>query len=288
MLARLALVPRGRHLRHMTTTLDTLDIRAMQRPDTSAYFMPKPKYHDMLAAITSITKQQLPHTHTSGNKWMNKKDFERKFDLKVTSAEFIMLKNQLNRADKIEGDERSTVQLYLAQFHRPKRHKAKAGKNKRRVEEARAMAWVTSAVPSIPNTLDTVAEEIARACEAVELASNGKEPTVRHLPLGEVRINGMPLAEYFAHGTDRESVLFPLQVVHKLGHYNVFVRVNGGGHTGQAEACQLAVARALYLANRKEHQELKKSGLLAADARFVERKKTGKPKARKSYTWVKR
>ncbi|KAJ2733294.1 37S ribosomal protein S9, mitochondrial [Coemansia sp. BCRC 34962] len=113
-------------------------------------------------------------------------------------------------------------------------------------------------------------------------------PASAHLPLGDVLVNGKPLAEYFFHGTDRDSVLFPFQVANKVGHYNVFLKVSGGGRTGQAEACQLAVARALYMSDRKAHIPVREAGLLRTDGRAVERKKTGKPKARKSYTWVKR
>ncbi|KAJ1859958.1 37S ribosomal protein S9, mitochondrial [Coemansia sp. RSA 2703] len=106
--------------------------------------------------------------------------------------------------------------------------------------------------------------------------------------MGQVLVNGRPLPDYFIRSTDRESVLFPFTVANKVGRYNVFIRVRGGGHTGQAEACQLAIARALYAANRKAHANVRAAGLLFTDGRRVERKKTGKPKARKSYTWVKR
>ncbi|KAJ2820007.1 37S ribosomal protein S9, mitochondrial, partial [Coemansia erecta] len=113
-------------------------------------------------------------------------------------------------------------------------------------------------------------------------------PEPQFTTFGEVLVNGKPLADYFMRATDRESVIFPLVVSNKLGRYNAFVQVHGGGPTGQAEACQLAVARALYRSGRREHGAIKTAKLLIADHRMVERKKTGKPKARKSYTWVKR
>ncbi|KAJ2507720.1 37S ribosomal protein S9, mitochondrial [Coemansia sp. RSA 2049] len=112
---------------------------------------------------------------------------------------------------------------------------------------------------------------------------------IKHAPLGEVLVNGRALNEYFVRETDRESVVQPMVVAGTIGKYNVFLRVKGGGHTGQAEACQLALSRALVACNRRKHlAPLSTAGLLVPDARFVERKKTGKPKARKSYTWVKR
>ncbi|KAJ1941095.1 37S ribosomal protein S9, mitochondrial, partial [Linderina pennispora] len=105
---------------------------------------------------------------------------------------------------------------------------------------------------------------------------------------GEVLVNGKPLAEYFARTTDRESVLFPFQTISKIGQFNVYGVVHGGGLTGQAEALQLAIARATHAMNRTLHDGIRRAGLLRRDPRTVERKKTGQPKARKRYTWVKR
>ncbi|PIA14102.1 ribosomal protein S9, partial [Coemansia reversa NRRL 1564] len=115
-------------------------------------------------------------------------------------------------------------------------------------------------------------------------------PTPASIPgmFGEVLVNGRPLAEYFTRPMDREAVVFPFQVADRLGQFNVFLRVGGGGNTGQAEACQLAIARALLAADESTRSALGSSGVLRADVRMVERKKTGKPKARRSYTWVKR
>ncbi|KAJ1719808.1 37S ribosomal protein S9, mitochondrial [Coemansia erecta] len=139
-----------------------------------------------------------------------------------------------------------------------------------------------------------VADDVAAAENTDALPTESTDldsmdvPTPRFTTMGQVLVNGRPLPEYFIRSTDRESVLFPFTVANKNGRYNVFIRVRGGGHTGQAEACQLAVARALYAANRKAHAAVRAAGLLFTDGRRVERKKTGKPKARKSYTWVKR
>ncbi|KAJ2808827.1 37S ribosomal protein S9, mitochondrial [Coemansia guatemalensis] len=120
--------------------------------------------------------------------------------------------------------------------------------------------------------------------DADELESPAQVPGM----FGEVLVNGRPLAEYFTRPMDREAVLFPFQAAERLGQFNVFVRVSGGGNTGQAEASQLAIARALLAADESTRSALGSSGVLRPDMRMVERKKTGKPKARRSYTWVKR
>ncbi|KAJ2719630.1 37S ribosomal protein S9, mitochondrial [Coemansia sp. Benny D115] len=142
---------------------------------------------------------------------------------------------------------------------------------------------------------ETNPEETAEAANATKSKKSkpgapvlAQPKALSFIPTGEVIINSKPLAEYFINSTDRQSVLFPFHVVNKTGRFNVFVRVRGGGHTGQAEACQLAISRALYAMDRLNHRAIHDAGLLNTDGRRVERKKTGKPKARKSYTWVKR
>lgn len=105
---------------------------------------------------------------------------------------------------------------------------------------------------------------------------------------GELFVNGRTLPEYCKRLHDREQVLLPLSVTDRVAQYNVWAHVDGGGTTGQAEAVKLGLARALIIHEPDLKGELRKAGCMTADRRRVERKKTGKPKARKSYTWVKR
>ncbi|KAJ2480551.1 37S ribosomal protein S9, mitochondrial [Coemansia sp. RSA 2131] len=113
-------------------------------------------------------------------------------------------------------------------------------------------------------------------------------PEPQFTTFGEILVNGMPLADYFVRPTDRDAVVFPLLVTNRVGRYNVFIQVHGGGNTGQVDACQLAMTRALSASCYSLRKHLVRAGLTRVDGRNVERKKTGKPKARKSYTWVKR
>ncbi|PVZ97245.1 hypothetical protein BB558_001890 [Smittium angustum] len=105
---------------------------------------------------------------------------------------------------------------------------------------------------------------------------------------GQIIVNGKSLGEYFDLGYDKESVIFPLDISSSLGKYNVWVKVRGGGRTGQAEAIALSISRAVSVADPDIKPILEKAGCLISDRRVVERKKTGQPKARKKYTWVKR
>ena len=105
---------------------------------------------------------------------------------------------------------------------------------------------------------------------------------------GEWTINGRPLAEYFTRKTHQMRVEEPLQVTELDGRFDIQVRVNGGGLTGQADAIRMGVARALVVYDEDMRPNLKAGGLLTRDSRKVERKKPGRPKARKSFQFSKR
>jgi small subunit ribosomal protein S9 len=105
---------------------------------------------------------------------------------------------------------------------------------------------------------------------------------------GEWQINGRSLAEYFPRSTYHTVVEKPFQATDTLGEYDVTVNVRGGGLTGQAGAIQLGVARALLVEDEDRRVLLRREGLLTRDPRRVERKKYGRPKARKRFQFSKR
>jgi small subunit ribosomal protein S9 len=105
---------------------------------------------------------------------------------------------------------------------------------------------------------------------------------------GQVRVNGKNLSDYFVDMRCAESVVTPLVSTDTVGTYNAWCLVRGGGTTGQAEAVRLALSRALLRHEPHLRPILRTQGLISHDWRTVERKKTGQPKARKKYTWVKR
>lgn len=105
---------------------------------------------------------------------------------------------------------------------------------------------------------------------------------------GDILVNGRQLNDYFVKMKDRESIMYPLQVLDSVGKYNIFATASGGGITGQAEAIMHAVAKALVVFNPLLKSRLHKAGVMTRDYRHVERKKPGKKKARKMPTWVKR
>ena len=105
---------------------------------------------------------------------------------------------------------------------------------------------------------------------------------------GNVTVNGRDLSDYFPQKHIQAKVLVPMRLVEEAKGYDVKVNVTGGGFKGQSEAIRLAIARALVKINADFKPVLKEQKLMTRDARVVERKKYGKPKARKSFQFSKR
>lgn len=105
---------------------------------------------------------------------------------------------------------------------------------------------------------------------------------------GKITVNDKEFEQFFPQLLSREDILLPLKVTETEGKYDIFVNVNGGGTTGQAQAVRLGIARALIDINPEFRSKLKVEGLLTRDPRMVERKKYGRPKARKRFQFSKR
>ena len=105
---------------------------------------------------------------------------------------------------------------------------------------------------------------------------------------GAFVVNGRPLEEFFCIERDRLLIQAPLKTTDKLGQLDVWVRVNGGGTTGQAGAIVLGIARALEAINPNLHATLAEGGYLTRDSRMVERKMYGHKKSRRSFQFSKR
>ncbi|WP_229131864.1 30S ribosomal protein S9 [Bifidobacterium mizhiense] len=113
---------------------------------------------------------------------------------------------------------------------------------------------------------------------------------VRLIPgSGKWSINGHTLEEYFPSKLHQREVNSPIVLLKLENKFDVVVRVEGGGVTGQAGAVRLGVARALNAIDREANRPaLKKAGFLTRDARVVERKKAGLHKARRAPQFSKR
>ncbi|HRD08593.1 MAG: 30S ribosomal protein S9 [Saprospiraceae bacterium] len=105
---------------------------------------------------------------------------------------------------------------------------------------------------------------------------------------GNLTINGRQLEEYFPVVSIRMKVEEPMLTLGIGKEFDIKVVVNGGGYKGQAEAIRMAISRAFVEVKEDYKKPLKDKKMLTRDAREVERKKFGKPKARKSFQFSKR
>jgi small subunit ribosomal protein S9 len=106
---------------------------------------------------------------------------------------------------------------------------------------------------------------------------------------GKFIVNDKPGQEYFNRLGDVEAIMAPLETAgENLTTLDITVVVKGGGVTGQTDAVQLGVARALLLMNPDLRSTLRKGGYLTRDPRIKERKKPGLKRARKAPTYTKR
>ncbi len=106
---------------------------------------------------------------------------------------------------------------------------------------------------------------------------------------GEVVVNGRSLEEHFGNAVDLTDIMMPFRVTNTEGQYNAMVKVEGGGHHGQAGAIRHGIARALLQSDPEGSRVLlRQAGLLTRDPRMKERKKYGLKRARKAPQYTKR
>ena len=105
---------------------------------------------------------------------------------------------------------------------------------------------------------------------------------------GAIIVNGIPYEERFPSLEHQRTILQPLMATENNGKYNVIVKVEGGGISGQSGAISHGIARALSKANEDFKPSLRQNGLLTRDARAKERKKPGLRRARKAPQYTKR
>ena len=105
---------------------------------------------------------------------------------------------------------------------------------------------------------------------------------------GSFTINKREIKEYFGRNTLKMVLEQPLDILQVNYKYDISVKVNGGGLSGQAGAIRLGISRCLEKINPDYRAPLKEVGMLTRDSREVERKKYGQPGARKKFQFSKR
>ena len=105
---------------------------------------------------------------------------------------------------------------------------------------------------------------------------------------GKMSVNGRTLEAYFGREVLRMIINQPFEMTNMTGRMNVNALVSGGGTSGQAGALRHGISKALLEVDPDTRSTLKKAGLITRDPRVVERKKYGKPGARKRFQFSKR
>ena len=105
---------------------------------------------------------------------------------------------------------------------------------------------------------------------------------------GKITINKKDIASYFPSSVLQFIVKQPLLKLEVADKYDIRINLAGGGFKGQSEAARLGIARALIKINPEDKAALRAAGLVTRDPRVVERKKPGRPKARKRFQFSKR
>ncbi|HJN73088.1 MAG TPA: 30S ribosomal protein S9 [Myxococcota bacterium] len=105
---------------------------------------------------------------------------------------------------------------------------------------------------------------------------------------GQINVNGKDLDDYFVRDTLKMILKQPLFLTESANDFDMHITVRGGGKSGQAGAIRHGISRALCVNNPDNRPALKKAGMLTRDARKVERKKCGRPGARKRFQFSKR
>lgn len=105
---------------------------------------------------------------------------------------------------------------------------------------------------------------------------------------GKITINKKDLTDYFPSPLLQYVVKQPLNLLQVADKYDIRVNIFGGGFTGQSQAIRLGIARALVKINEEDKKALRAEGFMTRDSRVVERKKPGRPKARRRFQFSKR
>ncbi len=105
---------------------------------------------------------------------------------------------------------------------------------------------------------------------------------------GQIMINDREYKQYFPNEILQYVVLQPLNLLNVADKFDITVTLDGGGSKGQAEAVRLGISRALIKVDPEFKPKLKAEGFTTRDPREVERKKPGRPKARKRFQFSKR
>jgi small subunit ribosomal protein S9 len=162
------------------------------------------------------------------------------------------------------------------------------------LRQAMAAARPAAAPAAVPATMAPVPEDVQPIRDALgrSYATGKRKNAVARVWIrpgnGKIEVNGRDSPVYFARPVLRMLINQPFVVTDRLGQFDVWCTVQGGGLSGQAGAVRHGISRALTFYEPGLRPVLKHGGFLTRDSRVVERKKYGKAKARRSFQFSKR
>ncbi|RIA97591.1 ribosomal protein S9/S16-domain-containing protein [Glomus cerebriforme] len=238
-------------------------------PESISYFSARPTYNDLIIQLDDLiskyrTAPKVLDKNGQPTLWKLKQHLSEELGLSLKTNQYRIIIQKLNQLNKFIPEVAPELNNYLNLFRRydPEEEKKRLEAMKTIDQYGRAFA-------------------LGKRKEAVAQVWVVEGD-------GQVLVNGISASDYFSLLKDRESILYPFKVTDLLGKYNVWVKVKGGGKTGQAEAIAHGITKALIIHNHDLKPILRAANLVTRDTRVVERKKPGLAKARKRYTWVKR
>ncbi|EPY50225.1 ribosomal protein subunit S9 [Schizosaccharomyces cryophilus OY26] len=235
-------------------------------PESSSYFTSNARFNEIYLYLENLLKYA-PKVYTEEHpqiKWKSLQQYQQDFsDPKTSRIGYRRIVRLLDALNKISPTYRTeSIQQVIDRFTHPSAEGLQSEKKLTVDENGIAMA---------------------------KGKRKSSKATVKVIPgTGEVFVNGAPMATYFQRLVHRKHVIYPLVASQTLSKYNIWATVGGGGPTGQSGAIHAALTKALKVHEPSLQDVLRKAGCVENDKRKVERKKTGQPKARKKYTWVKR
>jgi small subunit ribosomal protein S9 len=193
--------------------------------------------------------------------------------------------------DRPEGEQPQTRPGGQAGGQRPAQTFQGLASLRQAMTQARPAATGPAAVPS---TMAQVPEDVQPKRDALgrSYATGKRKNAVARVWIkpgtGKIEVNGRDSPIYFARPVLRMLLSQPFVVTDRLGQFDVWCTVNGGGLSGQAGAVRHGISKALTSYEPGLRPVLKHGGFLTRDSRVVERKKYGKAKARRSFQFSKR
>ncbi|WWC71438.1 mitochondrial 37S ribosomal protein uS9m [Kwoniella pini CBS 10737] len=304
-------------------TSDYTSNKRPNRPNSSEFFTGRPKFNESLnelkETINLIQKKlrkkfvyplpnELPNLNPPQTNWLNKEELSNLLDIKLktnTLRQVIELLNELNHLRYIselseQFDLVKEINIILNNYERLN------SSNISLLSEVEKEKGLTIKEEEELNGIDEFGRSYSMGRKKTSssriwlipsnkfreiensINENENEITNNKLEQSQVLINHIPLSQYFIRPSDRETILRPLKITGYLGAFNIFGFSRGGGMSSQASSVGLAIARALSNLKDDAKDILQADGALMRDTRTTERKKTGRAKARKGYTWVKR